>query len=157
MAAASLDDAETEERDGYKPGDKLELMLWDSRSGIERKIKEAEYAKGYKDLFEKNGTTMLKPDFQREGKTDLGDAYPNPSTDRTTFTFETESESDVRLEIYDVRGDLVKILINDVLKGGVHATEWDNRTGSGEKAGAGIYFYRLKVNNFIQTKQLVIL
>jgi uncharacterized protein YjdB len=156
MAAASLDDAETEERDGYKPGDKLELMLWDSRSGIERSIKETQYEKGYTNLFEKNGTTMLKADFEREGKTVLYDAWPNPSSRQTTFRFTLEAESDVTLELYNSRGNLVKVLVKGKLYGGDHSIEWNNSAGPGEKVAGGVYFYRLKSNNFNQTRKLVI-
>ncbi len=156
MAAASLDDPVTDVRDGFTPGNELVLRLWDSRTGTESMVKETDYQKGYGKFFEKNGTTVLKADFEREGKTVLRDAFPNPSKERTTFTFETEKESDVRLELFNVKGDLVKILVNDRLRGGVHNIEWDNRSGSREKAGAGIYFYRLKTDRFIQTKQLVV-
>jgi flagellar hook assembly protein FlgD len=131
-------------------------MLWDSRSGIERSIKETQYEKGYTNLFEKNGTTMLKADFEREGKTVLYDAWPNPSSRQTTFRFTLEAESDVTLELYNSRGNLVKVLVKGKLYGGDHSIEWNNSAGPGEKVAGGVYFYRLKSNNFNQTRKLVI-
>jgi hypothetical protein len=60
------------------------------------------------------------------------------------------------LEIFNVMGDLVKVLVDLNMPEGSHVIEWDNQIGSGSKAKAGIYFYRLKLNDFSQTKQLVI-
>ena len=156
LVIASLDDPNTQVTDGFKEGNNFELRLWDNQAGLERNAQLVEVEKGYNKLFEKLGTSVLAVDFETVAKTSLGDAYPNPSTDKTTFTFQLERESKVRLEIYNIEGDLIKVLGDQNMAGGIHRIEWDNRAASGMRVSSGIYFYRLKLNNFIQTKQLVI-
>jgi hypothetical protein len=80
----------------------------------------------------------------------------NPSTDNTTFTFQPGKESKVRLEIFNMEGDLIKVLVDQDMAGGMHKIDWDNRLTTGIRASTGVYIYRLKLNNFLQTKQLVI-
>jgi hypothetical protein len=156
MVIASLDDPNTQVTDGFKEGNNFELRLWDNQAGLERKAQQVELDKGYNKLFERLGTSVLAVDFEIVTYTSLGDAYPNPSTDKTTFTFQLERESKVRLEIFNIEGDMIKVLVDQNMAGGIHRIEWDNRSASGMKASSGIYFYRLKLNNFLQTKQLVI-
>jgi hypothetical protein len=152
----SLDDPITEMKDGFTEGNMFELKLWNSETGMERKTLNIETAKGYNKTYEKLGTTVIKVDFEGVPESFLGDAYPNPSTDRTMFTFQLAAEGRVRLEIYNVMGNLVRILVNETMSGGIHEIRWDNQTGSGNKAKAGIYFYRLRLNDLSQVKQFVI-
>ena len=156
MMTASLDDPTTKESDGFIAGHNFTLKLWDRQSGIERNTQNVQFEKGSGKLFERLGTSVLSVDFETMAYTSLGDAYPNPSTDKTTFTFRLDRESKVRLEIYNMKGDLIKVLVDDNMAGGTHMIEWDNRSANGTRASSGIYFYRLSLNNFLQTKQLVI-
>jgi uncharacterized protein (TIGR02145 family) len=152
----SMDDPTTEEVDGFTEGSAFNLRLWDSHTGMEMITQNIEVDKGYDKLFEKLGTSVIKIDFEEVPHSFLGDAYPNPSTGKTTFTFQLIRECKVRLEIFNVIGDLVKVLVAQDMTEGNHEIEWDNQTSSGNKAKAGIYFYKLKMNDFSQTKKLVI-
>jgi uncharacterized protein (TIGR02145 family) len=152
----SLDDPTTQERDGFTEGNAFEIRLWEKQAGTDRKVQSMEIFRGYNNLFDRLGTSVLGVDFEAVPSDFLGDAYPNPSSEKTTFTFQLASESKVRLEIFNVMGDLVKVLFDQDIPEGIHEIEWDNHTGSGNKAKAGIYLYRLSVNDFSQTKQLVI-
>jgi hypothetical protein len=152
----SLDDPTTEITDGFTEGNQFELRLWDSHTDMERKTQNMEACTGYDKTFERLGKSVLKVDFEGIPRSFLGDAYPNPSTDRTIFTFQLAGESRVRLEIFDVTGDLVKILVNETMQEGIYKIEWDNQTSTGNKAKAGMYFYRLQLSDLLQIKQLVI-
>ena len=152
----SLDDPTTEITDGFTEGNEFELRLWDSHTGMERKTQNMEACTGYDKTFERLGKSVLKVDFEGIPRSFLGDAYPNPSTDRTILTFQLAGESRVRLEIFDVTGDLVKILVNETMQEGIYKIEWDNQTSTGNKAKAGMYFYRLQLSDLMQIKQLVI-
>jgi hypothetical protein len=153
---ASVDDPITNDIDGFTEGNVFNLKVWDAQTGSEGKVKQEEYQKGYTRNFEKLGTSVLKVDFTKESFTVLGDAFPNPSKNKTTFTFQLAGESKVRLEIYNIKGDLLKVLVERQMPGGIHHIEWDNRIANGTSASSGIYFYKLKLNDFMQTKQLVI-
>lgn len=156
MVRASLDDQDTPERDGFSEGGHLDLRLWDNQMGSERKASNVEIIKGYSNRFEKLGTSVLAVDFEILTENILGNAYPNPSAGTTTFTFHLTDESKVRLEILNVMGKLVKVIVDRNMPEGSHTVQWDNMSAEGSKAKAGIYFYRLRLNDFSQTKQLVI-
>jgi flagellar hook assembly protein FlgD len=112
---------------------------------------------GYSKHFNRNGTSVLTVDFERVPNNYLGDAYPNPSHDKTTFTINLISVCRIHLEIINLSGKLVKVLVDNELNEGVNKIEWDNRTSNGYKTEPGIYFYRLRSNGFLITKSLVIL
>lgn len=153
---ASFDDPVTEAADGFTEGHSFEIRLWDSKTGMERKTQTMEPAKEYDKIFERLGTSVLKVNFGGAPDSFLGDAYPNPSADRTTFSFQLVGESKVRLEIFDVTGDLVMILVNEAMQEGSYSVEWDNHTSAGNKAKAGMYFYKLSLNGLLQVKSLII-
>ena len=156
MVTASFDDPTTKETDGFIAGHNFTLKLWDRQTGVESNTKDEQYEKGSGNLFERLGTSVLMADFDPMSNISFGYAYPNPSTEKTTFTFEVAGETDVRLEIFNMRGDLIKVLVDRQMPGGVHHIEWDNRSDNGVRSSSGIYFYRLILNNILQTKQLIL-
>jgi flagellar hook assembly protein FlgD len=46
--------------------------------------------------------------------------------------------------VYDVRGELVRTLIDQALPAGEHAIAWDGRDGQGRAVSSGVYLYRLQ-------------
>jgi hypothetical protein len=72
------------------------------------------------------------------------------------FSFYTESQDHVTLEIYDVRGRLVKRLIDQVIAAGTYEEIWDTRDDAGRKVPSGIYFARLRNSTHNATKKILI-
>lgn len=68
---------------------------------------------------------------------------PNPFNPSTVIGFRTDGTGAVRLEVFNARGQLVRVLTDEVLPAGEHSVAWDGRTDSGERAASGMYFYRL--------------
>lgn len=153
---ASLDDPVTGKADGFTEGHPFAIRLWDSSSGMERKAQSIEPGIGYDKYFQRFGTSVLNASFEAVPRSFLEDAFPNPSTERSKFRFQLAGESRVRLEIFDVTGDLVKILVDETLQEGSYEVEWDNHISTGDKARAGIYFYKLSLNDLVRVKSLVI-
>ena len=153
---ASFDDPETDIKDGFTEGNELGLKIWNRATGAESGFRSIQPEKGYSTTFEKLGTTVLKAELEGEQTSWLGDAYPNPSKDLTTFTFKVAGKAGVRLEIFDVMGNSVKVLVDETLDDGYYQKEWDNMASKGNRVKAGIYFYRLSLNGLSQIKQLVI-
>ncbi|RMG68138.1 MAG: hypothetical protein D6715_03045, partial [Calditrichaeota bacterium] len=69
--------------------------------------------------------------------------YPNPFNPETVIEFELPAAQQVRLEVLDVLGRRVRLLLQGYLPAGTHQVRWDGRTESGREAAAGTYFYRL--------------
>lgn len=111
---------------------------------------------GYSKYFNKNGTSVLMASFEKVPDTFLANAFPNPSDNKTTFTFNLAGKCRVRLEIINSLGEIVKVLVDEELNEGIHKIEWDNRTSGGYKTSSGIYLYRLRSDRFSKTKSLVI-
>lgn len=81
-------------------------------------------------------------------------ALQNPSV-RPRLAFSLPAEAEVELGVFDVTGRQVATLEKATLPAGEYTRAWDGRTNSGAKTGAGVFFYRLKVNGeTYQTKSI---
>jgi len=74
----------------------------------------------------------------------LGGNYPNPFNPITTISFSLDRNGPVTLRVYDVRGQLVRTLVDDVRTSGAHSIDWNGRDERGRTAEAGVYLYRLE-------------
>jgi hypothetical protein len=83
--------------------------------------------------------------------------YPNPFNPRTTVKYTVPSRGHVNVFLYDLRGALVKTLINGVRPAGTYMMEWDGGTDTAGIAASGIYFARIKHNGVTRTKKMVLL
>lgn len=72
-------------------------------------------------------------------------AGPNPSDGRTSLRFSTPAQADVELLIYDLRGRLVRSLVDGPRGLGSHIVDWDGRNRDGRRVPAGTYFGMLRV------------
>ncbi|MDZ7311465.1 MAG: hypothetical protein ONB45_09305 [candidate division KSB1 bacterium] len=70
-------------------------------------------------------------------------AYPNPFNPATTIRFTLHESAPVRLQIFNIRGELVKTLIDRELDAGIHESCWNGRDNFGRFVASGTYFYRL--------------
>ncbi|MDD5720196.1 MAG: C25 family cysteine peptidase [Candidatus Krumholzibacteria bacterium] len=69
--------------------------------------------------------------------------WPNPCNPQTTLGLVLPAGGAVRLTLYDVRGRLVRVLVDGTLPAGSHHVVWDGRDQSGQPVGAGVYLARL--------------
>jgi len=78
--------------------------------------------------------------------------YPNPFNPATIINYQIPVEGQVSLKVYDMLGNEVATLVNEITTAGEHQIEFN--------AGAissGIYFYRLQSGNFIETKRMMLM
>lgn len=84
--------------------------------------------------------------------------YPNPFNPRTSVRFTLAERGHVTVRIYNVAGELVRTLVDDVLPAGeLHTAEWDGRSDGGESVSSGVYFYRLESQSYTRTRKMVLL
>jgi hypothetical protein len=69
---------------------------------------------------------------------------PNPFNPSTRLRFELPTDGRARLEVFDVRGRLVRTLVDAELPAGPHSIEWDGTATDGAHAASGIYWSRLR-------------
>ena len=84
---------------------------------------------------------------------------PNPFNPSTTISFTVPSGSNdpVVLNIYDIRGSLVRRLVNESKSSGVQSVVWDGNDDSGRSVSAGIYFCRMQAGRFSKTNKMILL
>jgi len=73
----------------------------------------------------------------------LFDAAPNPFNPQTTLRFDLHNAALARLAIYDLRGRLVRSLVDEYLSPGVHETTWNGRDDKGAQVASGTYLARI--------------
>jgi hypothetical protein len=88
----------------------------------------------------------------------LAQNRPNPFNPATTIEFSLRAPARVTLSVYNVRGQLVRVLVDEPRAAGLHKdVSWEGRNDSGQSVASGIYFYRLTTGNFTDTKKMVLL
>ena len=101
------------------------------------------------------------PVFVKTGGTPvtrLYDAAPNPFTGETALAFEVPSQvGPVRVAIYDVRGRLVKTLVDRPMDAGRHTLRWTGTNEHGTRVASGVYFVKLEIAGEIEAKKMTFL
>jgi hypothetical protein len=78
--------------------------------------------------------------------------YPNPFNDHTTIRFELTKAQNVKLAVYDLLGRQIEVLIDEYREAGIHNVSFD---ASG--LSSGVYFYRLRAGDRVETKRMHLL
>ncbi len=83
--------------------------------------------------------------------------YPNPFNPTTTIRYALSRPQQVRLEIHNVLGQVVRVLENEYENAGLYESTWDGTDSGGQEVASGIYFYRLAADDFSQTRKMMLL
>ena len=86
------------------------------------------------------------------GEFALGQNYPNPFNPSTEIMFMLPVASDVKLEVYNVIGQRVSVLVSSFLEAGQHTISWD-----GSNVASGVYLYRLQAGGEVTTRKMMLL
>lgn len=70
--------------------------------------------------------------------------YPNPFNPQTTITFDLSANSQVNIGVYNIKGQLVKQLVDGQFTAGRHSVVWNGEDQNGNSVSAGIYFYNFQ-------------
>ncbi|MEE9443849.1 MAG: S8 family serine peptidase [candidate division Zixibacteria bacterium] len=83
--------------------------------------------------------------------------FPNPFNPATTISFSLPKSGNVKIEVFDILGRVVKTLDNKKYPAGRHEVVWDGMDGSGQAVASGIYLYRVSHDNTSLTRKMVLL
>jgi hypothetical protein len=89
--------------------------------------------------------------------TELNSVHPNPFNPQTTVSYTLSGDTRVRIAIYDVRGSLVRLLVDDAQGAGEHHAVWNGVDDAGRPATSGIYFVRMIAGSYVETRKIVML
>ena len=86
----------------------------------------------------------------------LGQNYPNPFNPATTIEIAVPaSNARVQLEIFNVAGQRVRLLLDEVKAPGNYSFSWNGTSDKGETVASGIYLYRITAGSFVQTRKMI--
>lgn len=83
--------------------------------------------------------------------------YPNPFNPATTISFYLASSGNVKLQIYNIKGQLVTTLIDEDMPSGTHQIVWDGTDSKGNHTSSGVYLYRLETIEHQSTNKMILL
>ena len=81
---------------------------------------------------------------------------PNPFNAVTTIRWTLPRDTDATLRIYDVRGRLVRALVDGHQTAGAYSVTWDGRSDRGATVASGAYFYRLRAGDELRQRRMTI-
>lgn len=79
---------------------------------------------------------------------------PNPFNPLTEISFVLQAAGPTRLQIFDLRGQLVRTLLDEHLPAGAHDERWDGRDHRGQSVSSGTYFYRLSSAGEVRQRKM---
>ena len=87
----------------------------------------------------------------------LGNNYPNPFNPVTNITYGLPEDMRVMITVYDIKGRVVKTLVDSRQSAGHNSIFWNGTNDFGAPVSTGLYFYRIQSSNFSQTKKMIFL
>ncbi|MFC1490102.1 T9SS type A sorting domain-containing protein [Candidatus Latescibacterota bacterium] len=83
--------------------------------------------------------------------------YPNPFNPTTTISFNTAELSNVNVSIYNMLGQHVKTLVNEIKPAGTYSVVWNGRNESGAAVTSGMYLYRFEAGSYSESRKLMLM
>jgi len=97
------------------------------------------------------------PNLQIPKEFELLQNYPNPFNPSTSISFVVPQTMHVQLIVFDTRGALIAKLVDGVVEAGKHTCVWPSIDTQGNVLPNGIYFYRIKSDNYVNTKKMTLI
>lgn len=115
---------------------------------------ESEYFGPIMVLINANGEEPGIPAIPIETK--LFSAFPNPFNPSTNLRYSMKEAGDVRIDVYNVKGQILKTFEKHHSLPGYYQVNWDGRDMNGRVVGTGVYFYRMSSGKYSATKKMVL-
>jgi hypothetical protein len=116
------------------------------------------------DLRDVNGRTLdvnQEPGGGNDGQLPttyhLNQNYPNPFNPSTNISYDLPKSGKVSLRIFNIKGELVKELMNEYTQAGYHTITWDGKNKEGLLTASGIYFYQIVSEGFAETRKMILM
>lgn len=83
--------------------------------------------------------------------------YPNPFNPVTRLTYQLPLRTKIRLTIYNIMGQAIRVLVNEKQDAGYYTILWDGKDDFGTPVASGVYLYRITTEKFTKTKRMILL
>jgi hypothetical protein len=92
-----------------------------------------------------------------EGGRGIVQAYPNPFNPTVTIRFGLPATAECRIDVYDIRGRLVRRLLNGEVHAGTGTVSWNALDETGNPVASGVYFVRLSSGDWHGVRKILLL
>ncbi|MCB5279544.1 MAG: carboxypeptidase regulatory-like domain-containing protein [Candidatus Cloacimonetes bacterium] len=89
--------------------------------------------------------------------TALNGNYPNPFNPETTISYDLKEAAPVQLDIFNLKGQLVRTLVNENQAAGRYRIVFDAKDFRGNRLSSGVYFYRMRTGSYINTRKMLLM
>jgi hypothetical protein len=89
--------------------------------------------------------------------TELQGNYPNPFNPETTIRYSVKNPELVKVEIYNVKGQLVRTLVNENKATGNYSVTWNGKDNNGSMVSSGIYYYKMMAGKYSNTRKMIMM
>jgi len=89
--------------------------------------------------------------------TTLNHNFPNPFNPETAISYQISDASNVKLTIYNIKGQLIKNLVDKLHSRGKYSVVWDGRDNYLKPVPSGIYFYRMQATDYDSIKKMIMI
>jgi hypothetical protein len=84
------------------------------------------------------------------------ETYPNPFSNQVNIPFSISKASDVRVDIYNLKGQHIRTLTSGSKDAGSYNLSWDGKDNNGSRVSPGVYMYRLTSGDFTTSKKMIL-
>ncbi|MDD4147588.1 MAG: FlgD immunoglobulin-like domain containing protein, partial [Candidatus Cloacimonetes bacterium] len=89
--------------------------------------------------------------------TALNGNFPNPFNPETTINFSLKEAGNVKLNIFNIKGQLIRTLVNAPMNAGKHQMVWNGKDNNGTSVSSGLYLYRMEAGSYRSTKKMMLM
>ncbi|MCU0370746.1 MAG: T9SS type A sorting domain-containing protein [Bacteroidales bacterium] len=86
----------------------------------------------------------------------IGSISPNPFSSYTRIAFSLDNSAKTSLVVYNIQGQVIKILTNREFSAGNHELNWDGKDESGSEVSSGIYLLKLETERGVDFRKLIL-
>ena len=101
--------------------------------------------------------TQLPSELPDELVSGLGAPFPTPFNASVTVPFTVADAGPVRISVYNLMGQSIRVLADGWTEAGLHQVRWDGRTAAGAEAASGVYWAVLQAGEAVQTSKLALI
>jgi len=87
----------------------------------------------------------------------LGQNYPNPFNPSTVISYSIAEASPVRIEVFNILGRRVRLLLDRALAAGSYEVMWNGIDDQGNPVSSGVYLYRITAGDYVASRKMILL
>ncbi|HHV36528.1 MAG TPA: choice-of-anchor D domain-containing protein [Candidatus Cloacimonetes bacterium] len=102
-------------------------------------------------------TTSAEDDISPAATTQLNGNYPNPFNPETTISYNMKEAGAVSIDIYNIKGQLVKHLVKGEMPPGEHRVVWNGRDNNNRAVASGVYFLKMNAGDYSASRKMIMM